>query len=266
MAVRHRTCAHCGEQFSYEIGRGTDRVLCSDACAKEVARQRKDVRAQSYAKCSVEGCDNAATRVSSGLCEKHYCRVRRSGGTDKVDTVKPGMTVHNGGGYLLVYAPAHPLRRGASPRVYQHRQVFYDEHGAGPFNCHVCGAVVTWDDMHVDHLNDVTTDNRIENLAPACAVCNQRRGKHKADRTAKLKRGKHITAHGVTMCEADWSRHLGVSRAAFKYRFARGDSLDEAMRPRVGSSGPNTGRSRVPLRDLFVISDDRDSGDPDWAV
>ena len=125
--------------------------------------------------------------------------------------------------------------------------------------CSECGQLPEWNNkplvLQLDHINGQSSDNRIENLAPACAVCNQRRGKHKADRTAKLKRGKHITAHGVTMCEADWSRHLGVSRAAFKYRFERGDSLDEAMRPRVGSSGPNTGRSRVPLRDLFVISE-----------
>lgn len=264
MDVRHRTCEQCGKQFDYVVGRGKDRIFCGDVCAKAAAKESRMLRAASYKQCSVDGCCKPANRVVAGLCEMHYTRQRRNGSLDKVDVVIPGELVH-AAGYLLVYAPDHALRRGSSPRVYEHRKVFYDAHGAGPFSCHVCGSTVTWGDMHVDHLNDVVTDNRLENLAPACPTCNQKRGHHKVKRSMKSKHGKHMTAHGVTMCEADWARHLGLSRGAITDRLARGASLEDALRPRVGKHGPKS-KSRVPLDDLLVIEDARQNGDRSWAV
>lgn len=265
MADRHRTCAHCGKQFTYEIARGTDRKYCSAKCASDKRNSESECRYVSLEKCSVERCENRANRIKAGLCEKHYARMRRNGTTEKQNVVKPGSIEQSGGGYLMVYAPDHPLRKGSSPRVYEHRKVFYDANGSGPFNCHVCGAVVTWDDMHVDHLNDDVKDNRLENLAPACPTCNQWRGKDKSSRSIKIRRGKHITAHGVTMCESDWSRHLGITRNAFNDRMTRGASIDEALRPREGKSGPQSRSERIPLSSLEVISDIREVK-TEWAV
>lgn len=264
MATRNSICAHCGAEFSYQIGRGTDRKYCSDACSNKASALRKADR--HFSKCIVDGCDGKATRIGAGMCESHYMRVRRNGSFEKVDTVIPGAIRHSGGGYLLEYAPDHRLRTPGSPRVYQHRIVFYETHGEGPFQCHCCGKSVTWQDMHVDHLNDVVTDNRPENLAAACAVCNQWRGRSKMRKTSKEQRGRHWTAHGVTMCQSDWSRHLGVTVSALTDRIKRGASIDDALQPRGGKTGPKSTKPRVPLCDLHVIRDTRPSGACDWAV
>lgn len=262
MAERHFTCPQCGVEFSYKIGRGTDRKYCGDSCSKAAALARTSSR--KYSECAVAGCGKPANRVGAGLCDMHYGRVRRNGTLNNIDLAAEGPLVHSGG-YLLDYAPDHPLRR-ASPRVYQHRVVFYDAHGEGPFQCHCCGKEVSWDGMHVDHLNDDVTDNRLENLAPACPRCNQKRGEHKMARTTKRVRGKHLTAHGVTMCISDWARHLGVTRAAIHDRLARGALAGDALTPRFGRSGPESGRARVPLRSLLVLADERADRSSEWVI
>lgn len=215
--------------------------------------------------CGVSGCSNRARSRNAGLCEMHYMRVRRHGDTDRLSGVKPGLLVQSGGGYLLEYAPDHPLRVGESPRVYVHRRVFYDAHGAGPFQCHCCGKQVDWADMHVDHLNDDVTDNRIENLAPACPVCNQKRGQHKMALTTKIRRGKLLTAHGITMCTNDWSRHLGVSRNAIDMRIKRGWKMSDALSPRKYTSGPESRKKAVPLSECMVLQDTRTDRSRDWT-
>ena len=67
-------------------------------------------------------------------------------------------------------APNHPLCRASqSGRVLEHRKVYYDIHGEGPFNCHWCDVEVNWNTLHIDHLNDIRNDNR-ENLAATCGL------------------------------------------------------------------------------------------------
>ncbi|WP_235592081.1 HNH endonuclease [Pseudomonas syringae] len=127
------------------------------------------------AHCRVAGCIAVANRKGAGLCEKHYTRQRRHGSTDKAVVVKPGLLNHSHG-YTMAYAPEHPLRRDSSCRVYEHRRVYHAQHGDGPFNCNWCSTVVGWDDLHVDHLNDVKDDNTPSNLVASCATCNQKRG------------------------------------------------------------------------------------------
>lgn len=86
------------------------------------------------------------------------------------------------------------------------------------------------------------------------------------DRAAKLVHGKHLTAYGVTMCEADWARHLGISRATINNRLERGAAIEDALRPRTGNSGPKTTKARVPLSELLVISDARSDCEDELAV
>lgn len=264
MAMRDSICPECGQAFSYVIGKGKTRKYCGPKCQYKAAKAR--VAARDFPLCSVEGCCDLAVRVGAGLCEKHHARLRRNGHFDKVDPLIEEVKIQSGGGYLLAYAPNHPLRVGSSPRVYQHRIVFYDAHGEGPFECHCCGKVVTWRDMHVDHLNDDVVDNRVENLAAACAVCNQWRGKHKMAKAMKVKHGLRWTAHGITMCAADWARHLGVSRETIADRLKRGATLDAALHPRVGKHGPASSKKRIPLSELVVIEDHREDKTKQWAV
>lgn len=191
---------------------------------------------QPVSECRVAGCISVANRKGAGLCEKHYMRQRRHGSTDKAVVVKPGLLTHSHG-YKLAHAPDHALRR-SSNRVYEHRVVYHAQHGDGPFSCHWCSVVVTWDDMHVDHLNDVKDDNGPDNLVASCATCNQKRGFDKMTATHRLRSDRRYTAHGKTMCLIEWARHLNLSRNAIEYRLDAGWKHEDVFSPRKGRSGP----------------------------
>lgn len=191
-----------------------------------------------YSVCSVNGCVNLANRVGANLCEMHYMRVRRHGGTEKQSTLIDGNLEHSGG-YVLVHAPHHPLRT-TSARVYEHRIVYYNANGAGPFNCYWCNKAVGWDDMHVDHLNSIVVDNRISNLVASCPVCNQQRGNAKMRKTKRERSHRRYTAHGLTKCISEWAKYLGLSRNTLEYRLGAGWSLNKVFSPRIGTSGPKS--------------------------
>lgn len=145
--------------------------------------------------CSVEGCGNTSRNASGRLlCEAHYMRLRRKGTTD-LKVPKPRLTHSHG--YTILRCPNHPLasRRGSN-HEYEHRVVFYDAHGEGPFDCHWCGQEVDWSNLHVDHLDDVKDHNDLINLVASCPTCNQARGAEKM-RLTQRQIGKSIT-HIVT--------------------------------------------------------------------
>lgn len=197
-----------------------------------------------YRECTVDGCDRDATRVSWGLCEKHHARVRRHGSTDRLDTFKPGAREHDGGGYLLDYAPDHPLRVGASPRVYQHRIVYFDHHGEGPFSCYHCGSKQTWDTMHVDHLDDNPKNNEISNLVCSCPICNQRRGIWKIKRTMQENSGWMIEYKGERLHVSEWADRLGITSESLKNRI-KNWPMDRAMTEPRGKTGPRANNRRA---------------------
>ncbi|WP_288875117.1 hypothetical protein [uncultured Kosakonia sp.] len=186
--------------------------------------------------CEVEGCNLHKRSRNSPYCEKHYMRVRRHGTTDKMSTRKAGKLEHTGG-YLLIYAPEHPLAGGSS-RVYEHRKVYYDAHGAGPFGCHWCGKEIGWDSLHIDHLDNCKTNNKPPNLVASCAVCNQQRGRDKMIKTMREKSHRRYTAHGKTMCLNEWADYLGLSRTSLEYRINAGWDINTVFSPRIGNSGP----------------------------
>lgn len=184
--------------------------------------------------CTADGCTKPARSGRSKYCEMHYYRLRRIG---RLDLPQRGKARHRqSGGYWRVSAQGHPAA-DATWFAYEHRRVFYDAHGAGPFECHVCGSQVWFDDMHVDHINDDPSDNRCCNLAPACPTCNQSRGFEKMRITSRAN-AKQYTAHGKTMCLSEWSEHLGISRASIVWRMRNGWPNDQVFSPRQGKSGP----------------------------
>ena len=127
--------------------------------------------------CNVLGCDGLIRSARSTLCEKHYYRLRRNGHLSLKPKHDPPRLVDHSNGYKLLYAPDHPISTKGQPvRVYEHRAVYYEKHGDGPFRCHWCRLEVTWSTMHVDHLDDDKTNNEPTNLVASCPVCNQRRG------------------------------------------------------------------------------------------
>lgn len=186
--------------------------------------------------CSVLGCNKSTSYGRSKHCESHYQRLRRRGTTEPY---KPKERFDHSNGYILIRAPDHPLRQGKSGSYeYQHRVVFYDENGAGPFSCHWCDVGIDWESMHVDHVNDCRDDNRIANLVASCPRCNQKRGSPKSVRTLKSK-GRLLSLSGREQCLGDWAREIGISRAALSFRLASGWSVERALTTPRGPTGPH---------------------------
>lgn len=173
--MRERVC-RCGETFRYPIGPGRDRVHCSSACrdrAKVETRAR--IRREASVQCSTLGCAGLVVfRVDAGLCEACYCFLRRTGRAREPKR-QPKLSLTKGG-YHKRFIPGHPLADG-SGMVFEHRAVLHGEIGPGPHPCHWCGGgPLHWEDIVVDHLNEMKTDNTPSNLVASCNDCNRARG------------------------------------------------------------------------------------------
>lgn len=191
-------------------------------------------------RCSVIGCSKPPRSRTSPHCEMHYGRLRQHGSIDL--PARPALT--HSDGYILAYQPDHPLRRPSSPRVYEHRAVFFAAHGDGPFQCHMCNKTVTWDTMHVDHLNDVKDDNRIENLRPACPPCNEWRDKDRVVEARKSPHVRWIEFNGDRLPLSAWAKRIGISSAALGFRLESGWPLDRALTAPRGVTGPRSRREQ----------------------
>ena len=171
METRSKLCLQCSSEFSYSVGKGRDRKHCSDACRLAHQRVRKAEQYASLPSCKVTGCSGRATRVSAGMCERHYCCVRRTGSTrPKLPRIRK---LH--GGYVRMRKPGHALADSAGG-MYAHRYVAYETHSGECPHCFWCSARLDWSVAVVDHLNEDKTDNRPENLVVSCNGCNRARG------------------------------------------------------------------------------------------
>ena len=228
---RIRTCV-CGQVFKYEIARGRDRKYCSDVCAKEAAKRGQLELNKMRPVCSTVGCDKLATRIGFGLCEGCYMRLRRKGTTDYKPL--PPYRSEQSAGYVWLREPGHPLSDSGG-LVYEHRFVYYFHNGDGPFNCHWCGKQITWDMMHIDHLDEDKQNNNIENIVASCPICNQRRGDWK--KMAKAREKGQITYKGISKMPHEWAADIGISKSAFVRRIELWD-IDKAMTIPKGPTGP----------------------------
>jgi hypothetical protein len=184
--------------------------------------------------CRIEGCESEANRKGAELCEKHYARIRRYGTHKSVFERSPDRTLQSAG-YVLVKAKGHPRSLGLG-RAYEHRVVYQDARGAGPFPCNWCGVAVTWDDMHIDHVDDDKTNNAVSNLVASCQLCNQARGKQKRIETMRAKHGVEFNGERLTLGE--WAARLGISDVSLKWRLANGWPLGRALTENRGTHGP----------------------------
>lgn len=239
MATRERICPICGVQFSYEVSRGKDRLYCGKRCAAVQQKINQAQAAKDWPICSADGCTCRVRSSKAAYCEAHYMRVRRRGALSLLrDVSQPNpITVHSHG-YLLEWAPNHPLTKMAKGRVYQHRRVFYDAHGDGPFACNWCGQEVTWATMHVDHINAQRDDNRQDNLVASCPACNKARGWAAIKATARRKSSASITWNGVTRSLSEWAEIVGITGVALAWRIKAGWPMDRAMTQPRGVTGP----------------------------
>lgn len=190
-----------------------------------------------HERCTVGGCNMLPRSLYSPYCEMHYGRLRRNGTLLNVRK-PPSPKLEHSHGYITVPHNGHPVSTGkVHKREYQHRIVYYDEHGAGPFHCHWCNKAVTWDDLHVDHLNDDKQDNRPENLVASCPICNQKRGHHKMIARMRELKAIWIEFRGERKTLKEWSDHLGISRSALRTRLTRWP-LERALTEPRGRFGP----------------------------
>lgn len=172
--MRTRICEQCSAEFSYEIGRGSDRRLCSDACRT----RRRHANAKTKPLCVVEGCKNNRG-YSDGTCNSCYYRLRRTGTLEKRAWKYRSLRQS---GYVSISDKTHELS-GSSGLLYEHRKVLFDAIGRGPHSCHWCGCQVEWRKRSLsqgtlvpDHLDGNKSNNALSNLVPACNKCNGTRG------------------------------------------------------------------------------------------
>ena len=198
---------------------------------------------ETFITCIVEGCETISRSIKHPYCEKHYYRIRRNGSIELKE--KTGR-FYNDKGYIRLYAPAHPLTiRHTGTSEYEHRIVYYNVHGAGPFKCNWCGKEVTWDDMHVDHLNDKHDDNSPGNLVSSCPVCNQKRGKHKANETMRNVYGRWIEYNGQRKMMSEWAKEIGITRASLIWRIKSGWTIERALTETRGKYGPRSQADKI---------------------
>lgn len=84
-------------------------------------------------------------------------------------------------GYHKISAARHPLTRGLTKVINEHRVLLYSRIGPGSHPCYWCGVLVTWQPgartskgaLVVDHVDRDPTNNGPGNLVPCCQGCNK---------------------------------------------------------------------------------------------
>lgn len=187
--------------------------------------------------CVVENCAKPPRSGAADLCAMHYHRVYRTGSLERR---KPKDSYSHSNGYVQVRVPDHPLaQRRGHDYEYEHRVVFYDAHGEGPFMCHWCDrAPLFWDVVQIDHKDGVRDNNAILNLVPSCRSCNRARANPRLAATARAK-GRQLTLNDKTMCLSEWAREIGITPAALTYRLDKASwTTERALTTPRGSTGP----------------------------
>lgn len=190
-------------------------------------------RRLNFGVCTVAGCDKPPRSRTSPFCEACYYRNRRNGFPEKLPPTAT-MFIEHERGYIMVYAPDHPL--ATKSHVLEHRLVMYADRGGGPFDCHWCGKQVTWKTLHVDHLDGIITHNEPANLVPSCQPCNMTRGNpwEKSRRAVSPA----IKFNGEDLTISQWAARLGIKSASLRLRLANGWPLERALSQLRGHTGP----------------------------
>jgi 5-methylcytosine-specific restriction endonuclease McrA len=189
--------------------------------------------------CKVDDCGRPARYKAACLCQKHYFRVRRYGTTETTKVGKGRDRYVTPAGYVYVRRPEHPLaiKNGL---VAEHRAVVYDDLGPGPMNCELCGVVVTWERVHIDHIDETTENNVRTNLRPTCNACNTQRGRA-PEHTYCGRLG--ITYEGVTKTAHEWASdpRVAVTGKTIRARLNAGQTVEQAL---FGAKATHNGNTR----------------------
>jgi hypothetical protein len=193
--------------------------------------------------CSIDGCNSSPRSTFAKYCEKHYMRMYRKGHPNT--TIGQGW--HDNKGYHISKAHGHRVA-SASGWVRTHRLLLFNKLGPGEHPCYHCGMLVSWDKTYpehadalvVDHLDENTSNNSLDNIVPSCNVCNVTRSHY---RTAEGIRRRYafVNVGDKSYCVSEWAARLGISAPAMTFRL-RNWSLDRALTERKGMTGPVTAR------------------------
>lgn len=178
-------------------------------------------------KCKVDGCDREASYVQQCVCQKHYFRMMRYGTYELTKSGKRKERYQNDKGYQMLHRPNHPLAM-ANGSVYEHRAVMYEKYGEQLPDCELCGKSLNWQVVHIDHIDEVVTNNAESNLRPLCGVCNTRRNRP-PEYTRKC--AVAVTYLGETKTANEWERdpRVSVSNATIVRRKRLGMSDYECL-------------------------------------
>jgi hypothetical protein len=167
----------------------------------------------------------------------HYFRRMRTGSFELREKGRAERT-HNSAGYQMITIPGHPLEM-ANGYTYEHRAVVYARYGETLPPCEICGRSLTWSTAHIDHIDEVVTNNEVSNLRPLCHTCNTRRGRDKIPEY--MRKGRiAVTYDGETKTPNEWARdpRISVSGASIKRRKRQGMSdYDSLFSPKITHNG-----------------------------
>ncbi|WP_186158968.1 HNH endonuclease signature motif containing protein [Burkholderia gladioli] len=85
--------------------------------------------------------------------------------------------------------------------------IVYGKYGDDLPPCELCGKVLNWRTVHVDHIDENPSNNDPTNLRPLCRGCN-------VSRTTRID-SVVLTANGISKCASAWARDPQVD---FCYR------------------------------------------------
>lgn len=173
-------------------------------------------------KCKIEGCDRESDYIEQQVCQKHYFRMMRYGTYELTTHGKRQERSHNGRGYQMLHLPDHPLAM-VNGAVYEHRKVIYEKYGEVLPDCELCGKSLNWKIVHIDHIDEVVTNNEESNLRPLCVACNTRRSKPPE---YTRKDAVPVTYLGETKTANEWARdpRVDVSNTTIVRRKKQGMS------------------------------------------
>ena len=184
--------------------------------------------------CCIDDCNKPIKFKKDQLCQMHYFRRMRNGHFGLKQRKPSGVKNTNyryvrSDGYVLIRRENCPISM-KSGFIFEHRFVMYEIHGDNLPDCQLCGNPSDWFSRktHIDHIDEIRSNNSPENLRVLCNSCN-------VTRTKKAYHSQHnctsITIGDLTLTANEWSRQPGVSvsGSAIKDRLRRGFSDYEAV-------------------------------------
>lgn len=186
-------------------------------------------------KCKVADCNRDAMYKSVCMCQKHYFRVMRNGTLElkrdkKIRTLGYSREYKHqmpGRGYIRCYEPNHKLA-DTQGYVSEHRLIAYDKYGDSLPNCELCDKPLDWDNVHIDHKDNIAYNNTPSNIRPLCRICNTRRNRRKECFSANNYK---LTFNGITQTPEEWSRSgsVFVTGSTIRRRLKLGMSEHDAL-------------------------------------